>query len=136
MGMLIKAAFWFCVVLVVLPFFDGHAQKNLEAAPQVEAADAVTAAAGAISYVSQICAERPEVCTKGAETFAALGSRAKEGALVAYKLLDKNFADGAAKAQQTVADAAKPLPAGAEQPMPDKVVTGTIIPVPQARPQH
>lgn len=147
MGMLIKGTFWFCVVLVVLPFFDGEAQKKLEGAPQVEAADAVSAATGALSYIGEMCAQRPEVCLKGAETVSALGNRAKEGALVAYKLLDKNFsdkpaADGnvAAKTDKTdapsVADATKSIPAAAEQPMPDAVVTGTVIPVPSARPKH
>lgn len=150
MGMLIKGTFWFCLVLVVLPFFDGEAQKNLATAPQVEASDAVTAAAGAISYIGQICAERPEVCVKGAETFSALGSRAKEGALVAYKLLDKNFsgkpdgdshvaaakiADDKNSVAQVIADATRSIPASAEQPLPDAVVTAGI-PVPEARPKH
>jgi len=143
MGMLIKGTFWFCVVLVVLPFFDGEAQKKLEGAPQVEAADAVTAATGALSYIGEMCSQRPEVCIKGAETVSALGNRAKEGALVAYKLLDKNFSDkpaatAAAKADTApnVADATKSIPAVAEQPLPDAVVTGTVIPVPSARPKH
>lgn len=143
MGMLIKGTFWFCVVLVVLPFFDGEAQKKLEGAPQVEAADAVTAATGALSYIGEMCSQRPDVCIKGAETVSALGNRAKEGALVAYKLLDKNFSDkpaatAAATAETTpnVAEATKSIPAAAEQPLPDAVVTGTVIPVPSARPKH
>ncbi len=144
MGMLIKGTFWFCVVLVVLPFFDGEAQKKLEGAPQVQAADAVTAATGALSYIGEMCSQRPEVCIKGAETVSALGNRAKEGALVAYKLLDKNFSDkpgaetAAAKADAApnVAEATKSIPAAAEQPLPDAVVTGTVIPVPSARPKH
>lgn len=145
MGMLIKGTFWFCVVLVVLPFFDGEAQKKLEGAPQVQAADAVTAATGALSYIGEMCSQRPEVCIKGAETVSALGNRAKEGALVAYKLLDKNFSDkpaanAAVKAETetapNVAEATKSIPAAAEQPLPDAVVTGTVIPVPSARPKH
>lgn len=149
MGMLIKGTFWFCAVLVVLPFFDGEAQKKLEGAPQVEAADAVSAATGALSYIGEMCSQRPEVCIKGAETVSALGNRAKEGALVAYKLLDKNFSDkpvsgpaanAAAKADTetspNVAEATKSIPAAAEQPLPDAVVTGTVIPVPSARPKH
>ena len=147
MGMLIKGTFWFCAVLVVLPFFDGEAQKKLEGAPQVEAADAVSAATGALSYIGEMCSQRPEVCIKGAETVSALGNRAKEGALVAYKLLDKNFSDkpattaaatAAAKAEPTpnVAEATKSIPVAAEQPLPDTVVTGTVIPVPSARPKH
>lgn len=150
MGMLIKGTFWFCVVLVVLPFFDGEAQKKLEGAPQVEAADAMTAATGALSYIGEMCSQRPEVCIKGAETVSALGNRAKEGALVAYKLLDKNFSDkpaaataeahtatkSADTAAPSVAEATKSIPAAAEQPLPDAVVTGTVIPVPSARPKH
>ncbi len=143
MGMLIKGTFWFCVVLVVLPFFDGEAQKKLEGAPQIEAADAVTAATGALSYIGEMCAQRPDVCIKGAETVSALANRAKEGALVAYKLLDKNFSDKpaatAAAATETapnVAEATRSIPAAAEQPLPDAVVTGTVIPVPSARPKH
>lgn len=143
MGMLIKGTFWFCVVLVVLPFFDGEAQKKLEGAPQIEAADAVTAATGALSYIGEMCAQRPDVCIKGAETVSALGNRAKEGALVAYKLLDKNFSDKpsatAAATSETapnVAEATRSIPAAAEQPLPDAVVTGTVIPVPSARPKH
>lgn len=142
MGMLIKGTFWFCAVLVVLPFFDGEAQKKLEGAPQVEAADAVSAATGALSYIGEMCSQRPEVCIKGAETVSALGNRAKEGALVAYKLLDKNFSDKPATAaamaetSPNVAEATKSIPAAAEQPLPDAVVTGTVIPVPSARPKH
>jgi len=139
MGMLIKGTFWFCVVLVVLPFFDGEAQKKLEGAPQIEAADAVTAATGALSYIGEMCAQRPDVCIKGAETVSALGNRAKEGALVAYKLLDKNFSDKPAATAETapnVAEATRSIPAAAEQPLPDAVVTGTVIPVPSARPKH
>lgn len=145
MGMLIKGTFWFCAVLVVLPFFDGEAQKKLEGAPQVEAADAVSAATGALSYIGEMCSQRPEVCIKGAETVSALGNRAKEGALVAYKLLDKNFSDKPAanavakaetEATDNVAEATKSIPAAAEQPLPDAVVTGTVIPVPSARPKH
>ncbi|HZG27643.1 MAG TPA: DUF5330 domain-containing protein [Ensifer sp.] len=144
MGMLIKGTFWFCVVLVVLPFFDGEAQKKLEGAPQVEAADAVSAATGALSYIGEMCAQRPDVCIKGAETVSALGNRAKEGALVAYKLLDKNFSDKPSAAAATaetpagpsVAEATQSIPATAEQPLPDAVVTGTVIPVPSARPKH
>ncbi|SOC86289.1 hypothetical protein SAMN05421890_4815 [Ensifer adhaerens] len=144
MGMLIKGTFWFCVVLVVLPFFDGEAQKKLEGAPQVEAADAVSAATGALSYIGEMCAQRPDVCIKGAETVSALGNRAKEGALVAYKLLDKNFSDKPSAAAATaetpagpsVAEATQSIPAAAEQPLPDAVVTGTVIPVPSARPKH
>lgn len=131
MWFLIRGLFWFSLVLVALPFFDGEASKKLENAPQVEPTVAISAAAGAISYVTQMCAERPDVCQKGSETIAALGSRAKEGALVAYKLIDKNLANKSEKVA-----AVDKLPADVQQPLPDKVVTGSIIPIPQPRPAH
>jgi hypothetical protein len=132
MWFLIRGVFWFSLVLVILPFFDGGAQKKLENAPQVQASDAISAAAGAISYMSKICADRPDVCQKGAETVNALGSRAKEGALVAYKLLDSKFDNQPAV---TLASATKTtLPKADKQPLPDAVVTGTIIPIPEPRP--
>jgi hypothetical protein len=139
MWFLIRGAFWFTMVLVALPFFDGEAQQKLQGAPQVEATEALSAAAGAISYMSQMCAERPDVCVKGAETVSALGTRAKEGALVAYKMLDKKFSTKDKPDAEQTAEATLPtgsLPATASQPLPDKLTTGTIIPVPQARPAH
>lgn len=152
MGMLIKGAFWFSLVLVCLPFFDSEAEKNLTGAPQVEATQAFSAAAGAIGYISQMCTQRPDVCQQGSQTIAALGSRAREGALVAYKMLDKNFGNNPAATASTatptaasaatdkvaalIAAAAKDAPETESQPMPDKVTTGAIIPIPQARPQH
>ena len=156
MGMLIKGAFWFSLVLVCLPFFDSEAEKNLTGAPQVEATQAFSAAAGAIGYISQMCTQRPDVCQQGSQTIAALGSRAREGALVAYKMLDKNFGNNPAatasaaapsattaqasaaadKVAALITAAAKDVPETETQPMPDKVTTGAIIPIPQARPQH
>lgn len=118
MWFLIRSAFWFTVVLVMLPFFDGSAGKNLENAPKVEATDAVLAAAGAINYMTKICADRPIVCEKGGETLNALGYRAKEGALVAYKMID-----GKLGARELPQDAAA-----------DPITTATIIPIPLERP--
>ena len=122
MWFLIKAAFWFSVVLVMLPFFDNEAGSKLQTAPQVEATDAIMAAAGAVNYMTKICADRPLVCEKGGETLNALGFRAKEGALVAYKLIDKNFADKPAD---------EPTQGRVEA---DPITTAAIIPVPAERP--
>ena len=86
--------------------------------------EALGAATGALSYVGSMCSEKPDVCVKGAETFTALGSRAREGARVAYTYLDTQFAE------QPATDEA------------DDVLTGTVapnqqafrIPVPEPRP--
>lgn len=93
MWFLIRGAFWFSVVLVMLPIFDEDASTRLDKEKGVELTDALGAAAGAISYMGSLCSEKPDVCVKGAETFSALGTRAREGARVAYTYLDTQFAD-------------------------------------------
>ena len=132
MWFLIKSSITFALVLVGLSYFSGRPAVETEGAPQVEMQDAVGAAAQAFQYLSAICIERPDVCVKGAETFAALGQRAKEGALVAFELLDEQFADETPALAQ-VSD---------PQPMPQKLLstasTNTFstggIPLPQKRP--
>ncbi len=96
MWFLIRGAFWFSLVLVMLPIFDQDATDRLANEPGVELTDALGAAAGVIYYAGELCAQKPEVCVKGAETFSTLGSRAREGARVAYTYLDTQFADEAA----------------------------------------
>lgn len=101
---------------------------------------AVSAAGEAYRYVSAICIEKPDVCVKGAETFHALGERAKEGAKVAYELLDAQLAGGekTAPAAELVSESEKlaAVPAiSVEFPgNADTLKTGTIIPLPQKRP--
>ncbi|MDX3928843.1 MAG: DUF5330 domain-containing protein [Shinella sp.] len=150
MWFLIKGTFWFSLVLVLLPFLDAESSAKLEKGPAVELGDTFTAASEAFSYIGAMCLQKPEVCEKGAETFVALGHRAREGAKVAYKLLDTQFADpteaapAAGLATQTDGQAE-----GMDQPMPkpaetiahaetaageaDALVTGTIA-VPTRRP--
>ncbi|HEV7308253.1 DUF5330 domain-containing protein [Ensifer sp.] len=112
MWFLIKATFWFSLVLVLLPFLDPSSSQKLEHAPKVELGDTFAAANEAFQYISAICIQKPEICEKGAETFVALGHRAREGARIAYEFLDTQFAE---------TDAVKP---------DAKVVTGTVAAVP------
>ncbi|HEV7319480.1 MAG TPA: DUF5330 domain-containing protein [Ensifer sp.] len=111
MWFLIKATFWFSMVLVLLPFLDPSSSNKLEHAPKVELGDTFAAANEAFQYISAICIQKPEVCEKGAETFVALGHRAREGARIAYEFLDTQFAE---------TDVANP---------DAKVTTGTVAPV-------
>ncbi len=106
MWFLIKGTFWFSLVLVLLPFLDPSSSKTLENGPRVDVGDTVSAASEAFSYISAICVEKPDVCVKGAETFVALGHRAREGARIAYQFLDTQFAEpGDAVMTGTIADA-------------------------------
>ncbi len=130
MWFLIRGAFWFSLVLVMLPIFDEEASTRLKDENGVQLTDALGAAAGAISYVGSLCSEKPDVCVKGAETFSALGSRAREGALVAYTYLDTQFADDKTSPDKIATT--------------DAVVTGTVavrqnlghIPIPVPRPRN
>ena len=154
MWFLIKGSFWFALVLVLLPLFSSESSTRLADDPKVQFTDAFTAVTGAYDYLSGMCSEKPEVCSKGGETLTALGYRAREGARVAYQMLDSQFSDDkpvAAKLAETTLPAA-PLEnapvaalapsakeektAALNQPMPyrppvddaasDKVVTGTV----------
>jgi Family of unknown function (DUF5330) len=150
MWFLIKTAFWFSLVLVLLPVFSSSGSSVTKDAPQVQVGDAVTAATGAFQYVTSLCSEKPDVCVKGGATLTALGYRAREGALVAYQMIDHQLSGkpgdktaGADAAKQQVASVASEVDPTL-QPMPpklasnggDSVFTGTIIhvPVPMRRP--
>ncbi len=160
MWFLIKGSFWFGLVLVLLSFFGGGSSTETANGPKLQFSDAFVAATGAYDYLTGMCGEKPEVCAKGAETMAALGHRAREGAFVAYEMLDRQFGDGSAAHPHTAATPAPAAPIAAlapaiqalgertaalNQPMPyrppvddgsdvsDTVTTGTI-PLPTPRP--
>ncbi|WP_275791052.1 DUF5330 domain-containing protein [Pararhizobium gei] len=109
MWFLIKGTFWFSLVLVLLPFLDVSSSQTLENGPKVDVGETMSAATEAFGYISALCAEKPDVCVKGAETFVALGHRAREGARIAYLFLDDQFA-----------------------PASDTVTTGTVAAEPAA----
>jgi len=110
MWFLVKATFWFSLVLVLLPFLDPSSSEKLEHGPKMEISGAFSAANEAFQYISAICVEKPDVCEKGTETFVALGHRAREGARIAYEFLNSQFAEGDAGAPDV------------------KVMTGTVTP--------
>ncbi|TCQ28939.1 DUF5330 domain-containing protein [Rhizobium sp. PP-CC-3G-465] len=116
MWFLIKAAFWFSLVLVLLPIFgtEEAAQPQAAAGARMDIGQTVSAASEAIGYISAICLEKPDVCTKGAATFNALGHRAKDGARIAYQLLETQFGD------EKTASAGDTVTPG------DAVTTGTV----------
>jgi hypothetical protein len=94
MWFLIKGSFWFGLVLVLLSFFSGERSTDVASQPTLQFSDAFVAATGAYDYLSGLCGEKPEVCAKGADTMAALGHRARTGALIAFEMLDNKFGGG------------------------------------------
>jgi hypothetical protein len=149
MWFLIKGSIFFAAVLVVLSYFSNRPVGETDAAGTVQMGDAISAATGAYSYIAGLCAEKPDVCAKGAETLSVLGVRAAEGAHVAFELLDSHFGDNKEKAANGTAGPTRDValkrdpdptpfpPAG--QPVTqsiassDPISTGTV-PLPLKRP--
>jgi hypothetical protein len=144
MWFLIKGSFWFAAVLVVLSYFSSRPAQETEAVSALQVTDTFRVATEAYQYMSALCSEKPDVCEKGAETLTLLGHRAREGARVAFELLDKQFAeDGKPAENRPIAELADPDPA----PFPgkaaaprheggaDTIMTGAI-PLPQPKPLH
>ncbi|MEO9339873.1 DUF5330 domain-containing protein [Mesorhizobium sp. SB112] len=87
MGFLIKAAFWFAVVLLILPLGGGEEGDK----PTIGAIQAFFAAKEAIGDISGICERKPDVCEAGQSVMQTVGVRAKESARIAYEMLDTQF---------------------------------------------
>jgi hypothetical protein len=90
MFFLLRVAFWLSVVVMVLP--TGTAQKT-DTSVQIGAADALGAAAAAISDMRQFCSRQPEACSVGSQAAYAFGQKAQASAKMVYEF----FADKAAK---------------------------------------
>ena len=135
MWFLIKATFWFSLVLVLLPFLDPSSSQKLEHAPKVELGDTFAAANEAFQYISAICIQKPEICEKGAETFVALGHRAREGARIAYEFLDTQFAETDAQPDAKVTTGTvAPAMTGTVKPQADLAASATEVSTIDAEP--
>jgi len=144
MWFLIKGTFYCTATLVALSFLAAPPAEEKYGA-SFDMGAAITAASGAYEYVTSLCVEKPEVCEKGKATFQALGQRAREGALVAYQLLDQQFTD---EGTAVVADEFQTPKSGAVEIIRPQVetprlvsaetdapvITGTVTPA--ERPRH
>lgn len=86
MGFLIRMAFWFSLVLLVLPFGSG------DGSPGVNPIQAFFAAKEAVDDMAGICERKPEVCEVGKAAVQTIGARAKESARMAYEMIESNGA--------------------------------------------
>ena len=114
MGFLIKCAFWLSLVLLVIPFGG----KDGSGEPTVGAVEAFLAARAVVDDMSGLCERRPEACEVGRSAFHTIGVRAREGARIAYGMLDEQF--GEQPSAVAVAEGDQPLHTGS-------------VPVPAAR---
>jgi hypothetical protein len=91
MFFLIRMAFWLGLVLVLLPIGKTPDDDRL---PKVSTGEAVSAAAAAVSDVSQFCVRQPAACEVGGQAATVIGHRAQAGARKIYQMItDKKNPD-------------------------------------------
>jgi hypothetical protein len=118
MGFLIKSAFWLSLVLLVLPLGGG----SEEGEPSVGAFETFAAAQAAISDMAGLCERQPEVCEVGRSALHTIGIRAKEGARIAYGMLDEHLDETG----EPIHTGSVPVPS----PAPDAAVVPASMPMP------
>src|SRR6185369_5067282 len=109
MGFLIRTAFWFSLVLLLLPFGGDGSSDDLGPL------QALLAAREAVQDFSGICERKPEVCKAGKSALHTIGVKAKASAKFAYGMLGDD----------SDTDATQPVEAAAA---PDAIETGTVVP--------
>jgi uncharacterized protein DUF5330 len=87
---LIRTAFWFSLVLLILPLGSGTGADGRQ---YVSPLQAFFAARDAVGDVSAICERKPEVCEVGKSAFETIRIRASESARIAYEILNRQFGD-------------------------------------------
>lgn len=115
MGFLIKSAFWLSLVLLLIPFGGTTATDGEQTVGPVEA---FFAAKAAIGDMAGICERQPHVCEIGRSAFTTIGIRAKEGARLAYGVLDEQFGETAAT-QEPIHTGSVELPQDVVLPVAD-----------------
>ena len=91
MFFLMRMAFWLGLVLVLLPTSKSSDDDKL---PKVGAGEAVSAAAAAVSDMSQFCVRQPAACEVGGQAATVIGHRAQAGARKIYQMItDKKNPD-------------------------------------------
>ena len=106
MGFLIKCAFWLSLVLLVIPFGGNEGDGR----SRVGAVEAYLAARAVIDDMSGLCERRPDACEVGRSALHTIGVRAREGARIAYDMLDEQLREPGADLAAT--DAVEPMHTG------------------------
>src|SRR5438874_8571913 len=106
MFFLIRMAFWLGLVLILLPTTKTPDDDKL---PKVGTGEAVSAAAAAVSDMSQFCVRQPAACEIGGQAATVIGHRAQAGARKVYQMItDKKNPDQTGSIGQTEAAANLP----------------------------
>ena len=89
MFFLMRSAFWFSLVLLMLPF-GGTGEDRDDAVNPIQA---LSAARDAVGDITAICERKPDVCETGKSALHTIGVRAKASAKLAYDMLDDEPAE-------------------------------------------
>lgn len=95
MMFLIRMAFWFSLVLLLMPLDPAGSSSG------VSPLQALFAAQEAISDAAGICERKPDVCETGKAAMQTIGVRAREGARIAMEMLDDGEAPASTDAATT-----------------------------------
>ena len=91
MRFLLRCAFWFGLVLLLLP--TGRSSDSTgEQAKAVNPLEAASAATATFSDMRQFCTRQPDACAVGAQVAATAGQRAQVGAKMLYEFLSEKLA--------------------------------------------
>ena len=92
MFFLLRMTFWLGLVCVLLP----SGSKPAADAPQIDAAEAISAATAAVSDMRGFCERQPDACAVGGQAAVAIGQRAQAGAKVIYEFISEKLQDNGA----------------------------------------
>lgn len=101
MFFLLRVAFWLGVVCVLLP---GGGENR--ASPNIDTADAVSAAGAAVSDMRGFCERQPQACVVGGKVAVAIGHKAEAGARTLYEIVSSKLNE-----KDQPADSPKPIKA-------------------------
>lgn len=93
MRFLLRAAFWFGLVMLLLPAIRSSGSGEKDIAP-VGALEAASAASATFSDMRQFCTRQPGACAVGAQVATAAGQQAQAGAKLLYEMLSDQLAAG------------------------------------------
>jgi hypothetical protein len=123
MFFLLRMAFWLGLVLVLLP--TGKT-PDADKGPQVDPAQAVTAAGAAVADMAQFCNRQPQACEVGGQAASVVGARVQAGARKAIQF----FTDKVEKSdtpEKPEARSDKPEKAAAEIEQSKKPVSKRVL---------
>jgi hypothetical protein len=96
MFFLLRMAFWLTVVCVLLP----SGSNNTSADAQIDATQAASLAAAAVSDARGFCERQPDACEVGGKVAVAIGHKAEAGARTLFEFISTKITEKSAPADK------------------------------------